>query len=95
MLTGLLITFRHELVSTVLVTIFIGVITMPFRKVMAAYREMKDKMEGISKELTEQRTNHLSHIEASNEEQVKILVKMTDILTDVRLDLRETLGRLK
>jgi predicted nucleotide-binding protein (sugar kinase/HSP70/actin superfamily) len=94
MLAGLLTTFRHELVSTVLVTAFLGAITMPFRKVMAAYREAKEKLESISKELTEQRTNHLSHIETSNEKQVELLGKMTDVLTDVRLDLRETLGKL-
>jgi hypothetical protein len=36
----------------------------------------------------------LTHIEVSNEKQVELLGKMTDVLTDVRLDLRETLGKL-
>jgi len=86
--------FKHEVVSTVLVSIFIGAVTMPFRKVMAAYRETKEKLDSISKELTDQRTNHLSHIETANDKQVELLGKMTDVLTDVRLDLRETLGKL-
>ena len=94
MVAEVLSTFKHEVVSAILVSLFIGVITMPFRKVMAAYRETKDKLEGISKELTEQRTNHLSHIETANDKQVELLGKMADVLTDVRLDLRETLGKL-
>jgi len=86
--------FKHEVVSTILVSIVIGAVTMPFRKVMAAYRETKEKLDSISKELTDQRTNHLSHIETANDKQVELLGKMTDVLTDVRLDLRETLGKL-
>lgn len=68
---------------------------MPFRKVMAAYREVKGKLENIDKELVVQRTDHLAHIQTSNDKQVELLGKVSDILVDVRLDLRETLGRLK
>jgi hypothetical protein len=52
------------------------------------------KLDAVHTELTAQRVNHLTHIEVSNEKQVELLGKMTDVLTDVRLDLRETLGKL-
>jgi len=94
MLAGLLTTFRHELVSAVLVSAFLGVIAMPFKRIIKAYTEVVGKLDAVHTELTAQRINHLTHIEVSNEKQVELLGKMTDVLTDVRLDLRETLGKL-
>jgi hypothetical protein len=94
MLAGLLTTFRHELVSAVLVSAFLGVIAMPFKRIIKAYTEVVGKLDAVHTELTAQRVNHLTHIEVSNEKQVELLGKMTDVLTDVRLDLRETLGKL-
>ena len=95
MLAGLLTTFRHELVSAVLVSAFLGVIAMPFKRIIKAYTEVVGKLDAVHTELTAQRVNHLTHIEVSNEKQVELLGKMTDVLTDVRLDLRETLGKLR
>ena len=94
MLAGLLTTFRHELVSAVLVSAFLGVIAMPFKRIIKAYTEVVGKLDAVHTVLTAQRVNHLTHIEVSNEKQVELLGKMTDVLTDVRLDLRETLGKL-
>ena len=94
MLAGLLTTFRHELVSAVLVSAFLGVIAMPFKRIIKAYTEVVGKLDAVHTELTAQRVNHLTHIEVSNEKQVELLGKMTDVLTDMRLDLRETLGKL-
>ena len=94
MLAGLLTTFRHELVSAVLVSAFLGMIAMPFKRIIKAYTEVVGKLDAVHTELTAQRVNHLTHIEVSNEKQVELLGKMTDVLTDVRLDLRETLGKL-
>jgi hypothetical protein len=94
MLAGLLTTFRHELVSAVLVSAFLGIIAMPFKRIIKAYTEVVGKLDAVHTELTAQRVNHLTHIEVSNEKQVELLGKMTDVLTDVRLDLRETLGKL-
>ena len=94
MLAGLLTTFRHELVSAVLVSAFLGVIAMPFKRIIKAYTEVVGKLDAVHTELTAQRVNHLTHIEVSNEKQVELLGKMTYVLTDVRLDLRETLGKL-
>ena len=94
MLAGLLTTFRHELVSAVLVSAFLGVIAMPFKRIIKACTEVVGKLDAVHTELTAQRVNHLTHIEVSNEKQVELLGKMTDVLTDVRLDLRETLGKL-
>jgi hypothetical protein len=86
--------FKHELVSAVLVSAFLGVIAMPFKRIIKAYTEVVGKLDAVHTELTAQRINHLTHIEVSNEKQVELLGKMTDVLTDVRLDLRETLGKL-
>ena len=86
--------FKHELVSAVLVSAFLGVIAMPFKRIIKAYTEVVGKLDAVHTELTAQRVNHLTHIEVSNEKQVELLGKMTDVLTDVRLDLRETLGKL-
>ena len=94
MIEGLLTTFRHELVLAVLVSAFLGVIAMPFKRIIKAYTEVVGKLDAVHTELTAQRVNHLTHIEVSNEKQVELLGKMTDVLTDVRLDLRETLGKL-
>ena len=94
MIEGLLTTFRHELVSAVLVSALLGVIAMPFKRIIKAYTEVVGKLDAVHTELTAQRVNHLTHIEVSNEKQVELLGKMTDVLTDVRLDLRETLGKL-
>jgi DNA anti-recombination protein RmuC len=80
----------HEIV----IAVAIGVLMWPVKKVKKAYEDATESIEVLRSELVNQRENHLTHIEAANEKQVEILSKMSDVLTDVRLDLRETLGRL-
>ena len=94
MIAGMLTTFRHELVSTVLVSAFLGVAMWPIRRVIAAYKETHEALQGISKELTEQRSNHLTHIEADSAKQVEILKEVSSTLQAMHLDQRELLGRL-
>lgn len=94
MVENLFTTFRHELVVTVLVSAFIGGAMWPVRKIKAAYKETQEALQGISKELSEQRSNHLTHIEVSNERQVEILKEVASTLKDMHLDQRTLLGRL-
>ena len=44
----LISTFRHELVSTVLVTAFLGALMYPFKKIAAAYKETQETLKGIN-----------------------------------------------
>ena len=94
MLAGLLTTFRHELVSAVLVSAFLGAIAMPFKRIIKAYTEVVGKLDAVHTELTAQRVNHLTHIEVSNEKQVEILEKVAGTLEAMHLDQRTLLGRL-
>jgi hypothetical protein len=95
MVSELLHTFRHEVVSTVLVSIFIGVITMPFRKVMAAYRETKASLSDISKELTEQRTSSLDMLQRQGDKQVELLGKTVEVLQEMHTDSKLMLEHLR
>jgi len=95
MVPEILVTFKHELFSTVLVTAFIGAITLPFRKVIAAYKDTKDKLENISTELTEQRTQCLTTLKTQGDAQVVLLTKTVDVLQNIQLDNREMLTHLR
>ena len=95
MLAGLLTTFRHELVSAVLVSAFLGVIAMPFKRIIKAYTKVVGKLDAVHTELTAQRVNHLTHIEVSNEKQVELLGKSVDVLSEIRTDMKITLEHLR
>jgi hypothetical protein len=95
MIPDLIHTFRHELVSTILVTAFIGVITMPFRKVMQAYKEAKAALENISNELLSQRTNCLNTLQNQGEAQITLLTQIGSTLQNIQLDNREMLTHLR
>jgi hypothetical protein len=95
MLPDILRTFKHEVVSAILVSLFIGGITLPFRKLITAYRETKSKLEDISTELTEQRTNCLNTLQKQGDEQIKLLGKSVDVLQNIQLDNREMLTHLR
>jgi len=94
MIEGLISTFRHEVVVTVLVSAFIGGLTYPFKKITTAYKETQESLKSIRTELTEQRSNHLSHIEASNEKQVELLTSAVDVLREMHTDTKVLLDRL-
>ena len=86
--------FIHEIVITVLIGIAGSVAMWPIRKVTKAYADLTGKLDGVAKELEVQRTNHLTHIEASNEKQVEILKEVSQTLTEIHLDQAHLLGRL-
>jgi hypothetical protein len=95
MIPELFHTFRHEVVSTVLVSVFIGAAMYPFKKIKSVYYEFTTKLDNINKELTTQSNNHLVHIENSNEKQLEVLGKVAETLNGVRLDLAEQTGLLR
>jgi len=95
MVSELLHTFRHEVVSTVLVSIFIGAVTMPFRKIMQAYRETKASLSDISKELTEQRTSSLDMLQRQGDKQVELLGKTVEVLQEMHTDSKLMLEHLR
>jgi hypothetical protein len=95
MIAGLLTTFRHELVSTVLVSAFLGVAMWPIRRVIAAYKETHEALQGISKELTEQRSNCLTTLQQQGEEQIKLLGKTVEVLQEMHTDSKLMLEHLR
>ena len=94
MVEGLISTFRHELVSTVLVTVFIGALTYPFKKITAAYKETQESLKGIATELAEQRSNCLTTLQGQGVSQIEILKEVASTLRDMHLDQKTLLGRL-
>jgi septal ring factor EnvC (AmiA/AmiB activator) len=92
---GFLTTFRHELVSTVLVSVFLGGAMWPIRKVKAAYKETQDALQSISKELSEQRSNCLMTLQQQGDEQVKLLGKAVDVLQEMHTDSKLMLEHLR
>jgi hypothetical protein len=95
MLAGLLTTFRHELVSAVLVSAFLGVIAMPFKRIIKAYTEVVGKLDAVHTELTAQRTNCLDTLQRQGDKQVDLLGKSVDVLSEIRTDMKITLEHLR
>jgi hypothetical protein len=67
----------------------------PFRKARKEWITLKEEQSKIHSELVQQRTNCLTTLQQSNQQQVKLLEKAVDILEGVRLDLKEQTGYLK
>jgi hypothetical protein len=66
--------------------------TYPFRFIMKEWKALKSSLADVHSELTQQRSNHLEHIQAGGEKQVELLTKVCDTLDGVRLDLKEQTG---
>jgi len=67
----------------------------PFKRVVAAYRETKTKLEEISTELAVQRVNCLTTLQDQGEAQVKLLTEAVGTLRDMHSDTRVLLDRLE
>lgn len=87
--------FIHEIVVSAILAIAGSVAMWPIKRIQKAYVETIGKLETVHAELVSQRTNHLTHIEASNEKQVEILGKVADTLGAIHLDQSRLLGRLE
>lgn len=88
----------HEGEVAVVLSVGGWMILFPIRtlieKVKKPLAEVTGKLDEVQDELTTQRTNHLSHIEKSNDRQVEILREVSATLKEMHLDQRTMLGRL-
>jgi hypothetical protein len=94
MYAPLITQFEHELIFTALIAILGAVAMWPIKLVKKSYEDAMEKLEEVHSELVAQRTNHLSHIEASNEKQVELLGKVAETLEAIHLDQARLLGKL-
>jgi hypothetical protein len=94
-MVGLISTFRHELVSTVLVSAFIGALMWPFKRVVAAYKETTAKLEAVHNELTTQRENCLTSLQRQGDKQIELLGKAVDVLGEMHTDSKLMLEHLR
>lgn len=86
--------FWHELVFTVLIAIVMGAAMWPIKKISKAYKELLDGQKAVQTELSTQRTNCLTTLQAQGDRQVDLLVELNKTLTDMHLDQRTLLGLL-
>ena len=89
--------YIHEGIAAIVLSVGGWILVFPVRTFLSS---IKDAWHGQTKllsdcisELTNQRTNHLKHIEDANEKQVDLLEKVSETLTDMHLDQRTLLGR--
>jgi uncharacterized membrane-anchored protein YhcB (DUF1043 family) len=74
----------------------IGALIMwPLKTAQKEWTALKQSITDAHTELTQQRTNHLTHIENDGAKQVELLGKTTELLEGIRLDLREQTGFLQ
>lgn len=92
---GIVSEFRHEIVVSVLVSMFLGGVVWPFRKAKEVLKAAQGKLDAVAAELAVQRTNCLATLQSSNQRQVELLEKTVETLQEMHLDQRELLGRIK
>lgn len=78
-----------------MVTVFLGAATWPFRKAKESWTALTKQLEDVHTELSTQRSNCLTTLQKQGDEQIKLLGKMADTLSDIHLDQKETLGHLR
>ncbi len=67
----------------------------PFKKAKKEWASLKQSIADAQTELVQQRTNHLSHIEADGNKQVELLGKVVDTLEAIHLGQAEMSGYIK
>ena len=95
MVPNFVITFRHELVSSVLISVLLTAVAWPFRKLKSEWIKATLHLDSITTELTEQRTNCLTTLQRQGDAQVELLGKAVATLDGVRLDFAEQRGFLQ
>lgn len=91
----LMVQFEHELVFTVLISVFSGAAMWPIRKITKAYSEVKTSIEELQTELTTQRTNCLATLQTQGAEQIVVLKECATVLRDMHTDQKILLDRLE
>jgi len=87
--------FRHEVVITIMVTLFIGTMTWPFRKVKDFATGVKKTFDNIHSELVMQRTNCLTTLQNKSDDQIKVLEKVSGTLESIHTSQAEMSGYLR
>lgn len=91
----LLSEFKHEAVITILVTIFLAVVSWPWHKAKEEWSSLKERLGEVQTELTTQRNNCLTTLQQQGSVQIGLLTKSVDALNDIKLDNREMVGYLR
>ena len=74
----------------------VGALLMsPFKKAKAEWKEFKESITTVKTELQQQRTNHLTHIEQSGNQQERLLEKAVETLEAIHLGQVEMSGYIK
>jgi metal-dependent amidase/aminoacylase/carboxypeptidase family protein len=87
--------FKHEVVITMMVTGFLAAVSYPFRQAKAKWEAMTGKLDAVHQELTLQRSNCLTTLQAQGTEQVNLLKKTVEVLGEIRMDNREMITHLR
>jgi hypothetical protein len=95
MLPHFVLTFDHELVSTMLISFLLAAAAWPFKKIIKTYNEAKTKWDDIHTELVKQRTNCLDTLQVQGDSQIKLLGKACDVLGEMRDDSKLMLEHLR
>jgi hypothetical protein len=94
-----ILAYIHEAIWTGGLAVLTWVILFPFRHIAKYVRtqwEEKSKLlTEVHQELTLQRTNCLTTLQAQGAEQTKAIEKVADVLTNIRYDLAEQTGYIK
>jgi hypothetical protein len=80
-------------------TAIVGILVFPirtfFKNVRDEWRSATQKLAGVEKELNIQRTNCLTTLQQQGDRQVELLEKVSNTLSEMHLDQRESLAYLK
>jgi hypothetical protein len=94
MVAGLIATYVHEIIVTVIIAVGGSVLMYPFKLIRREFADAKAALEAVHEELVQQRQNCLTTIQNNGVEQNKLLTKAVDVLEAMHLDQRELLGKL-
>jgi hypothetical protein len=72
-----------------------GILMYPIRAIKKEWAGLKASIANAQTELVVQRTNCLTTLQASSQEQVKLLEKAVETLEAMHLDQKETLGMIR
>lgn len=86
--------FGHEIVITVLVTVFLAIIVWPIKRAKKEWISLREQIGGVAQELSVQRNNCLKTIQEHSSNQVELQKKTNEILEEIKLDQRELVVRI-
>ena len=87
--------FKHELVVTVLVSVFLAAVSYPIRRAKKEWFALTTKINDVHNELAVQRSNCLTTLQQQGTQQIELLSKTVETLGEIRLDNREMITHLR